>query len=102
MKEIHYKTITHFITPKTDFFELINQHHSNENNFPGICLSGLHTCGNLASSCFRIFNENSQIHNLCNIGCCYHLLCEESETDIDTIAGFPMSDYLKKQVNSNV
>lgn len=107
----YYKTTTHFITPETDFLQLIHKHYSNENNFSGICLSGLHTCGNLASSCLRIFNENSQIYNLCNIGCCYHLLCEEfhqndffanrnlfdSEND-GVAAGFPMSEYLKKQV----
>lgn len=113
-KSTNYKTTTHFITPETDFLQLIDKHFPNE-NCSGICLSGLHTCGNLASSCLRIFKENSQIHSICNIGCCYHLLSEEfhqneffanrnlfdnadeDDDDGDGVSGFPMSEYLKQQ-----
>lgn len=86
---------------------------------PGLCLTGLHTCGNLAPSCLRIYTENQQIEAVCNIGCCYHLLteqfskfiyrsirrerspesikrevCDLPEEQIDNRFGFPMSQYL--------
>lgn len=40
-------------------------------------MTGLHTCGNLASSVIKLFVGNSHATRLCNIGCCYHLLEEE-------------------------
>lgn len=87
---------------------------------PDFCLSGLHTCGNLAPSCLRIYGENQQIMAICNIGCCYHLLneqfsefiyrsirrerspesirrkvCEPASNEaIGKCYGFPMSQYL--------
>lgn len=110
-KETNYKTSTHFIRAETDFVALIAEHFP-EHNFDGICLSGLHTCGNLAASCLRIFRENTQIHCVCNVGCCYHLLGEEFQqndcfanrkifdADDDNATGFPMSQYLRTQVMS--
>ena len=44
---------------------------------PRLFLSGLHTCGNLASSSLEIFVANSNIQALCNVGCCYHMLDEK-------------------------
>lgn len=116
----NYKNATHFITPQTDFIKLFGDNfnmHADE--VPGLCLSGLHTCGNLASSCLRIFSENKQIEAVCNIGCCYHLLneqfsqfvyrsirrerspdsvkrqvCEPTEDVAEQSFGFPMSEYL--------
>lgn len=77
----NYKNATHFITPQTDFMQLFREHFGNEtNNIHGFCLSGLHTCGNLAPSCLRIYRENKQILGICNIGCCYHLLNEQFST----------------------
>lgn len=116
----NYKNVTHFITPQTDFIELFRkQFNSSAAEVPGLCLSGLHTCGNLAPSCLRIFSENKQIIGVCNIGCCYHLLneqfskfvyrayrrerspesarrnvCEPNEELTETRYGFPMSQYL--------
>lgn len=104
----NYKTTTHYITPETDLVELIGQYFPDE-NLTGFCLSGLHTCGNLASSCLQIFVENKCIHSLCNVGCCYHLLGEEFRGDeffdnrkvreMATDFGFPMSNYLKNLVS---
>lgn len=77
----NYKNATHFITPQTDFVKLFSENFGiNANEVPSLCLSGLHTCGNLAPSCLRIFCENEQIMALCNIGCCYHLLSEQFDT----------------------
>ncbi|XP_037032231.1 methyltransferase-like protein 25 [Bradysia coprophila] len=102
----NYKTSTHYITPQTDFVKLFDQHFPHENP-TGFCLSGLHTCGNLASSCLRIFTENKDLNVLCNVGCCYHLLGEEFCVDeffenrrvreIEIDSGFPMSNYLRNQ-----
>lgn len=116
----NYKNATHFITPQTDFIHLFSKHFDiDTDDVPGLCLTGLHTCGNLAPSCLRIYSENSQIEAVCNIGCCYHLLteqfskfvyraircerspeskkretCEQSEEPIENTFGFPMSQYL--------
>lgn len=104
----NYKTTTHYITPGTDFIELFEQYFPHENP-TGFCLSGLHTCGNLASSCLKIFVENKDIDVICNVGCCYHLLVEEFCVDelfgnnkvreMVTDCGFPMSNYLKNSVS---
>lgn len=77
----NYKNATHFITPQTDFIGLFGENFGiKSEDVPGLCLCGLHTCGNLAPSCLRIFTENQQIVAVCNIGCCYHLLSEQFST----------------------
>ena len=40
-------------------------------------LTGLHTCGDLASTMLKLFVSNSDVKCLCSVGCCYHLLTEE-------------------------
>lgn len=118
----NYRNAIHFITPQTDFVELFNENFdlASDDDIPEFCLSGLHTCGNLAPSCLRIYGENRQIGAVCNIGCCYHLLNEQfsefiyrsirRERSPDSIRpdifdppieatgekryGFPMSQYL--------
>lgn len=77
----NYRNATHFITPQTDFIKLFSDNFNiKTEEVPSLCLSGLHTCGNLAPSCLRIFSENKQITAVCNIGCCYHLLTEQFST----------------------
>ncbi|XP_069158797.1 probable methyltransferase-like protein 25 [Procambarus clarkii] len=49
---------------------------------PHLGLVGLHTCGNLASSSLRLFVSNSEVHFLCNVGCCYHLIEEEFSKNV--------------------
>lgn len=71
-----------------------------------LCLTGLHTCGNLAATCLKLFHSEKSCKLLCNIGCCYHLLKEQySEIeffgnkqilDLNQEIGFPLSKYLKE------
>lgn len=121
----NYKTITHFITSQTNFLDLFREHFDIEENtnFPGICLTGLHTCGDLGPSCLRIFNSSEHIQSVCNIGCCYNMLNEkhhkftykriprdrdersrsparcEADVPLDELNtfGFPMSQYLDER-----
>lgn len=106
--DVNYQRSTHFITPETDFIELFASHFSTIKPL-GFCLSGLHTCGNLAASCMEIFQNNLDIRSICNVGCCYHLLDEQfakndffvERHSIDQSAavhyGFPLSNYLKQK-----
>lgn len=74
LDENNYRNTTHYITPQTDFFELYSENFMKpKEDIPGFCLTGLHTCGDLASTCLRVFQESDQISAICNIGCCYHL-----------------------------
>lgn len=102
---LNYQRSTHFITPETNFIDLFANHFPIIQP-PGFCLSGLHTCGNLAASCIEIFENNHDIRNLCNVGCCYHLLDEEfAENDFFVERhehavsplhfGFPLSSFLR-------
>lgn len=109
-----YQRSTHFITPQTDFQRLFGEHFPGESTTPaaGFCLSGLHTCGNLAASCAQIFRRNAAVRLLCNVGCCYHLLDEQfvgQDLHVErhhpaalaegepTMLGFPLSAHLRKQ-----
>lgn len=120
----HYKTITHFITSQTNFLELFQENFDipSAEDFTGICLAGLHTCGDLGPSCLRIYNASEHIVSVCNVGCCYHLLnekyvrfehkrirrvrdersrsppCCEADVPLDELNafGFPMSRYLNE------
>lgn len=69
-----------------------------------VCLTGLHVCGDLASTCVRLFLQNQDIVSLCTVGCCYNLLTEafieekdvRSSSDQPTF-GFPLSSFLNKK-----
>lgn len=107
-----YKTCTKLIEADTDFASLV-QNYFPERKFDAYCLTGLHTCGNLAPNCLNIYKSNEKIQILCNIGCCYHLLTEEFVTNsyelnsnrfhqqrdlnfkVNELAGFPLSNFLK-------
>ena len=56
------KTTTNTLTSKCDM---------------NIMLTGLHTCGDLASNMLKLFVFNSDVKCLCSVGCCYHLLTEQ-------------------------
>ncbi|BFG05098.1 methyltransferase-like protein 25 [Drosophila madeirensis] len=104
----NYKTTARFINTEIDFGNLLAEH------FPtvpsagnlSICLTGLHTCGNLAATCLQVFHARPDCYILCNIGCCYHLLKErysqqeffgnKALMDMQTDFGFPLSQYLQK------
>ena len=51
----------------------------------GILLTGLHTCGNLASSTLELFVVNADVKSVCSVGCCYHLLTEGFLQETDRI-----------------
>lgn len=74
LDEMNYRNTTHYITPQTDFVGLFSENFMrSREDIPGFCLTGLHTCGDLASTCLKVFRESNQISAICNIGCCYHL-----------------------------
>uniref|UniRef100_A0A1B0C8U1 Methyltransferase domain-containing protein n=2 Tax=Lutzomyia longipalpis TaxID=7200 RepID=A0A1B0C8U1_LUTLO len=83
----NYKSLAVRVTPNLrigtickDVFPEIEQ--------PDCCLSGLHTCGDLAVSCLEIFTQDPSVRYLCNIGCCYNLLTR-----------FPVSTFLSSDVS---
>ncbi|XP_017479501.1 PREDICTED: methyltransferase-like protein 25 [Rhagoletis zephyria] len=100
-----YKTTAAFITPDINISELLKQHFPDAADTSYICLTGLHTCGNLAPTCLRVFHEQAHCKLICNIGCCYHLLQEEyakpeyfeneKVSALQTSTGFPMSQFLR-------
>ena len=54
-----------------------DQHARNEAaQTPGLLLTGLHTCGDLAANVLRMFSSNSDVKVTCVVGCCYHLMSE--------------------------
>lgn len=99
----NYKTTTKLIDFETNLIELVREQFP-DSNATQFCLAGLHTCGNLAPDCLRLFHQNPHIKALCNVGCCYHLLLEEFIVDKyhnrekvkdNAGAGFPMSEFLR-------
>ncbi|KAL9913663.1 putative methyltransferase-like protein 25 [Glossina fuscipes fuscipes] len=104
----NYKTTSRFITNDLVFSHLLKEHFPDANcASSSICLTGLHTCGNLASTCLRVYHSQPECKFLCNIGCCYHLIKEmysnrESFANMEimnqqTEPGFPMSQYLQEK-----
>ncbi|XP_044757290.1 methyltransferase-like protein 25 [Coccinella septempunctata] len=91
-----YKQVTKFVQPDKDFVK--NTSDVFEEKIQGVSLAGLHTCGNLAPTCLKIYNDDAYIRTLSNVGCCYHLLSEKFEcNDSGNSSGFPMSDYLVRK-----
>lgn len=92
----HYKVAITYVTPDTNLREMVEEKFSEQ--VRGITLTGLHTCGNLAPTCLKLFINDPSVNSLINIGCCYHLLsegfCERNESQD---FGFPMSKFLKSQ-----
>ena len=76
-----YVPITFYVTPRTDIWQLVcdNMHGLNGTDVysSNILLTGLHTCGDLASSILRLFTRNDNVQAVCNVGCCYHHIEEE-------------------------
>ncbi|KAL3277180.1 hypothetical protein HHI36_012531 [Cryptolaemus montrouzieri] len=91
-----YKQVTKFVDPEVDFIEIACNVFNKD--IERISLAGLHTCGNLASTCINFFNENDCVKTLTNVGCCYHLLNEKFEhNSVGKMSGFPLSNYLIKK-----
>ncbi|EDX15539.1 methyltransferase-like protein 25 [Drosophila simulans] len=105
----NYKTTAKFITTELNFGALLAGHFTQlgPEDSPNICLTGLHTCGNLAATCLQVFHAQSDCHLLCNVGCCYHLLRErysqqeffgnKALMELQTDYGFPLSQYLRER-----
>lgn len=88
-----YKQVTKFVNDQVDFKELIT--HIFLQHPQKIGVIGLHTCGNLAADCLKIFTANEDIKSIINVSCCYHHL---SDLSVDKQnERFPMSQYLKEQ-----
>lgn len=108
-----YRTSSCFITSELDLRAEVLKHFPevmekdrefNDSKSVNICLTGLHTCGNLSATCLRTFHSQKECRILCNVGCCYHLLKEVYSTDESfenkgimdhqSEYGFPLSKYL--------
>lgn len=100
-----YKTCNQFITKEVNFQKLAGAAFNGD--FQTFCMTGLHTCGNLASTCLKVYKAQVDFKVLCNVGCCYHLINEEFSQDeffgnkvlrnLNSDFGFPMSSYLKEK-----
>ncbi|KAL7320683.1 hypothetical protein PS15m_000546 [Mucor circinelloides] len=58
-------------------------------------LTGLHTCGDLASMMMRLFTQSPEITCFVNVGCCYHFLTEKQSTQDNSTVGFPLSSTVR-------
>ncbi|XP_037945102.1 methyltransferase-like protein 25 [Teleopsis dalmanni] len=105
---INYQTISKFITTDLKITHLIKELFSIPTMVsPNFCLTGLHTCGNLAPTCLKVFHAQQECKIICNIGCCYHMLKESFSgpeffgnkvfMDKQTTEGFPMSNFLRNK-----
>ncbi|KAH8398964.1 hypothetical protein KR222_004294 [Zaprionus bogoriensis] len=102
----NYKTTARFITTELQLSALLRERFADAVD-PRICLTGLHTCGNLAATCLQVFHAQHACRILCNVGCCYHLLRERfSQQEFfgnkalmgqQTDDGFPLSQHLRQR-----
>ncbi|KAI8343395.1 methyltransferase domain-containing protein [Chlamydoabsidia padenii] len=81
------KHVTEMVTPANVGDVLTKWGDDNDGHW---IVCGLHTCGDLATSIFRLFANSDQIKWAVNVGCCYHFLSEQGLQP-----GFPMGDWLK-------
>ena len=44
------------------------------------CITGLHTCGDLAANVLRLFLQSPAARAVCVVGCCYHHISESGGT----------------------
>jgi hypothetical protein len=72
-----YVPLTRFIDSTTDLKSLVVEHLGSSTGNGQVLLTGLHTCGNLASSMLKMFAQNDAVGSVCNVGCCYQHLVEE-------------------------
>jgi len=96
-----YQTISILINSETNFEKLFYQtFHSYSSSF---LLCGLHACGSLSCSLLYHFIENSTVHSIANVACCYHLLEEKfspnpftNQCSENNPCSFPLSHRLIK------
>ncbi|KAK3931497.1 Methyltransferase-like protein 25 [Frankliniella fusca] len=93
-----YKHATAFVTPETNLLEIVNDKLCSKIDHK-ICLTGLHVCGDLTSTCIKLFLKCHEIVSLCTIGCCYNLITETYGLNFpsdEKHTGFPLSNFLFK------
>ncbi|KAI8643816.1 methyltransferase domain-containing protein [Parasitella parasitica] len=88
--------VTEFITPE-NASSILTKWSDNNNQDEEWLLTGLHTCGDLASMMLRLFTLSPEITCFVNVGCCYHFLTEkDNSTEEDITVGFPLSSTVRK------
>uniref|UniRef100_A0A3B4ERR9 Methyltransferase like 25 n=1 Tax=Pundamilia nyererei TaxID=303518 RepID=A0A3B4ERR9_9CICH len=85
-----FSPLTSYVTAETELRDLINE-------LEDAVMVGLHTCGDLAPSTLRMFVAKPELAAVCSVGCCYHLLSEEFDHCLQSVCGFPLSQYLRDQ-----
>ena len=86
--------VTDFITPENASSILSKWSDSNTQEEKWL-LTGLHTCGDLASMMLRLFTSSPEITCFVNVGCCYHFLTEKDQKEDDITVGFPLSSTVR-------
>jgi hypothetical protein len=86
--------VTDFITPENASSILSKWSDSNAQEEKWL-LTGLHTCGDLASMMLRLFTSSPEITCFVNVGCCYHFLTEKDQKEDDITVGFPLSSTVR-------
>lgn len=89
-----------YVSPQLALDPLLKKHFGLNTEKAGVL--GLHTCGNLATTCCQMFVRQN-VPWLVNVGCCYHLIHEQfegntfwSNIEMNNTEdwGFPMSAFL--------
>lgn len=92
-----FQHATAFVTPETNLLEIVNEKLGSSVRHQ-LCLTGLHVCGDLASTCIKLFVKSHAVVSLCTIGCCYNLITEKFGIDATPEKqdgfGFPLSNFL--------
>jgi len=91
--------VTRYVEVGEDCSALVREYLGLDDTF---CITGLHTCGDLASTSLKAMVASVGAGFLCNVGCCYHLLTERfyshpslsQQASKGQDSGFPLSTIL--------
>ncbi|XP_014681418.1 PREDICTED: methyltransferase-like protein 25 [Priapulus caudatus] len=105
-----YTPVTMHVSNETSLANVLSTETETGGYAGRLLLCGLHTCGPLAATSVRKFADDSSVHAICNVGCCYHLLTDEFASErvvgtatergvatADAEPTFPMSDFLRRR-----
>merc|ERR1712203_294768 len=82
--------VTRYVEVGEDCSALVREYLGLDDTF---CITGLHTCGDLASTSLKAMVASVGAGFLCNVGCCYHpSLSQQASKGQDS--GFPLSTTL--------
>lgn len=92
--------VQHRVTPKS--CSAINEYLKNTgwDLTNGVCMVGLHTCGDLVASAIDIFNSSSFLKKLVVMPCCYHRMQFKNIDGAEIFQNFPSSKILKQKFES--